>query len=236
MSRHAIILCGGKGTRLRPYTWVLPKPLMPLGDVPILELIVRQLSSEGFTSITLAVNHQAELIKAYFGDGSKWSVSITYSLETQPLSTMGPLTLIPDIPNDFLVMNGDILTDLSFSELLEYHLAHNAIFTISSFVREHVNDYGVLDVGSDGKLEQFREKPVTRFQVSMGVYVVNKAVVDIIPRNTFYGFDHLMIELIRRKTPATVRQHNGYWLDIGRPDDYQIAIDKFEKDKSIFVK
>ena len=122
MSKRAIILVGGKGNRLKPYTIVLPKPLMPIGDYPILEVVIRQLSKNGFDRITLAVNHQAEIIKAFFGDGSKWNVSIDYSLEDKPLSTMGPLKLIPDLPENFLVMNGDVLTNLDFSSFYEQHV------------------------------------------------------------------------------------------------------------------
>ena len=135
MKKHAVILAGGRGTRLRPYTLVLPKPLMPIGEYPILEVIVKQLVKHGFTSITMAVNHQADLIKAFFGDGSKWNIRISYSLENQPLGTMGPLKLMNDLPENFLVMNGDILTDLSFSKFYESHINSNKIFTISSFKR-----------------------------------------------------------------------------------------------------
>jgi NDP-sugar pyrophosphorylase family protein len=139
MSKRAIILAGGKGTRLRPYTVVLPKPLMPIGEYPILEVVIRQLINYGFDHITLAVNHQAELIKAFFGDGSKWNIKIDYSLEDQPLGTMGPLKLIKDLPKNFLVMNGDILTDLNFSEFYDNHSNNKELFTISSYTREQKN-------------------------------------------------------------------------------------------------
>ena len=141
MSKHAVILAGGKGTRLRPYTWVLPKPLMPIGEFPILEIIIKQLIQHGFSQITMAVNHQAELIKAFFGNGSKWGITINYSLEEIPLSTMGPLKLISDLPEDFLIMNGDVLTDLNFGSFYEFHKKNNNILTISSYRREHINDY-----------------------------------------------------------------------------------------------
>lgn len=236
MSKRAVILAGGKGTRLRPYTVVLPKPLMPLGDYPILEVIVRQLVDAGFDHITMTVNHQADLIKTFFGDGEKWGIKIDYSLEDKPLSTMGPLSLIDDLPENFLVMNGDILTDLDFSTLYKDHFSQSNIFTISSFVREHVNLYGVLETDVNHKLIDFREKPVTRFEVSMGIYMLNKAVLEFIPHNEPYGFDHLMLDLIKVGKNATVRRFNGYWLDIGRPDDYMIAIDEFEKNKGSFLK
>jgi hypothetical protein len=138
---RAVILAGGRGTRLRPYTVSLPKPLMPIVDHPILEIIIRQLARAGFEHVTLTVNYQAEIFRAYFGDGSKWRIRIDYSLETQPLSTMGPLRLIPDLPNDFLVMNGDVLTDLDFRAFLSEHTQGRRLFSISAAAREQRIDY-----------------------------------------------------------------------------------------------
>ena len=235
MSKRAVILAGGKGTRLRPYTWVLPKPLMPVGELPILEIIIKQLVQHGFDHITLAVNHQAELIKAFFGDGTKWNIIIDYSLEDKPLSTMGPLKLINDLPEDFLIMNGDVLTNLNFGELYYLHVQNKNIFTISSYKREHVIDYGVLETDENNLLCGFREKPKASFEVSMGIYIANKKILDIIPSGVLYGFDHLMLDLISQNNPATVKNHEGYWLDIGRPDDYHIAIEKFEEERSLFL-
>lgn len=235
MSRRAVILAGGKGTRLRPYTVVLPKPLMPIGEYPILEVIIRQLASAGFDHITLAVNHQAEIIKAFFQDGAKWGIKIDYSLEDKPLSTMAPLRLINDLPENFLVMNGDILTDLSFSELFEEHVSKNSIFTISSHLREQKIDYGVLETDVDGYLSGFREKPKSRYLVSMGVYMVSRRIMDFIPKGESYGFDNLMLDLIAAGQPAVVRKFDGYWLDIGRPDDYMQAIEEFEQMKPRFL-
>lgn len=235
MSRRAIILAGGKGTRLRPYTIVLPKPLMPIGESPILEVIVKQLVNHGFDHITMAVNHQAEIIQAFFGDGGKWGIMIDYSLEDKPLSTMGPLKLINNLPNDFLVMNGDVLTDLDYSDFYEFHVSGGHPFTVSSFEREQIIDYGVLDPDSQGMLCGFREKPRVRYEVSMGVYMANKRVLDFIPNGQPYGFDTMMLDLIAAKLPARIRRHEGYWLDIGRPDDYALAIDEFERMKVRFL-
>lgn len=235
MSKRAIILAGGKGTRLRPYTVVLPKPLMPIGEFPILEVIIRQLVQHGFDHVTMAVNHQAEIIKAFFQDGQKWGVKIDYSLEDRPLSTMAPLRLIPDLPENFLVMNGDILTDLSFSDLHEEHVSKNNIFTISSYVREQKIDYGVLQTDASGYLSGFTEKPKKQYLVSMGVYMASRRIMDFIPEGKAYGFDNLMLDLIQSKQPASVRKFNGYWLDIGRPDDYMQAIEEFEQMKSRFL-
>lgn len=235
-SKRAIILAGGKGTRLRPYTVVLPKPLMPIGDYPILEVIIRQLVYCGFTHITMAVNHQAELIQAFFGDGSKWGIKIDYSLEDKPLSTMAPLKLIKDLPENFLVMNGDILTDLDFGNFYKNHTSNKNIFTVCSYQREIKSEFGVLEVNDQHVLTGFKEKPITYYNVSMGIYMVSKNAVDYIPENTFYGFDHLMLDLINDNNNAKVEKFSGYWLDIGRPDDYMQAIEEFDKLKDKFLK
>ena len=233
--KRAVILAGGKGTRLRPYTVVLPKPLMPIGDYPILEVIVRQLAENGFDHITMAVNHQAELIQTFFGDGSKWGIKIDYSLEHKPLSTMAPLKLIKDLPDNFLVMNGDILTDLDYSYFYSSHVQNNNIFTISSYQREVRSEFGVLDLDAQNTLIGFKEKPVQKYDVSMGIYMVSKKALDYIPEDTFYGFDHLMLDLMEDKQEPKVKRFEGYWLDIGRPDDYEVAIDVFEKEKERFL-
>lgn len=228
MSKRAVILAGGKGTRLKPYTISLPKPLVPIGNMPILEIIIRKLAKAGFDHITITVNHMADIIRAFFGDGSKWGVLIDYSLEDKPLSTMGPLKLIKDLPENFLVMNGDVLTDLDFELFYNEHIANKHIFTVSAYKRDQKVDYGVLITGADSKLTGFVEKPVNSYQVSMGVYMANHKILDYIPENQFYGFDHLMLDLIKVQLPATVRIHDGYWLDIGRPDDYEKACEDIE--------
>jgi NDP-sugar pyrophosphorylase family protein len=235
MNKHAIILAGGKGTRLRPYTVVLPKPLMPIGDYPILEVIIKQLAKHGFASITLAVNHQSDIIKAFFGDGSKWGIKIDYSVELLPLGTMGPLKLIKNLPDNFLVMNGDILTDISFSEFFNKHVNNEALFSISSYNRNQLVDYGVLEVNKENLLSGFTEKPVNRYAVSMGIYMLNKEVLNYIPDNEAFGFDNLMLKLLYENKRVFVENFTGYWLDIGRPDDYLEAIEKFEIMKNKFL-
>ena len=235
MTKHAILLAGGKGTRLRPYTVVLPKPLMPIGEYPILEVVVRQLAWYGFKRITMAVNHQAELVKAFFNDGKKWDVSIDYTIEDTPLGTMGPLRLSDDLPEHFLVMNGDVLTDLDFAKFYDEHVTGNHIFTISSYCRQHVIDYGVLETDPSGQLVGFREKPDTEFEVSMGIYMASRDVLDFIPESRLYGFDDLMYDLIRAKKNVRVKNFKGFWLDIGRPDDYIQAIEQFENMKGNFI-
>jgi NDP-sugar pyrophosphorylase family protein len=235
MNRRAVILAGGMGTRMRPYTLVLPKPLMPIGEYPILEVVVRQLAAHDFDRVTIAVNHQAELIKAFFGDGSKWRLRIDYSLEHEPLGTMGPLRLIPDLPDHFLVMNGDVLTDLDFAGFHAEHTAANRLFTISSHQREQKVDYGVLSTDAHGTLQAFQEKPVTGYEVSMGIYMVSRRILSYIPSQGPFGFDDLMRELLATRTAVQVRRFNGYWLDIGRVDDYERAIGEFPGLKHRFL-
>lgn len=234
--KHAVILAGGLGTRLRPYTVVLPKPLMPIGPYPILEVVIRQLASSGFYRITLAVNHQAEIIKAYFNSGKKWGVKIDYSMETKPLGTMAPLKLIPNLPDNFLVMNGDVLTDLNFADFHTRHVDCKNIFTIATCQREMRSEFGVLELNGDDTLHGFREKPVVHYNVSMGIYMASRSILDLIPDDTAYGFDNLVLDMMTARKPLHVNRHNGYWLDIGRPDDYMTAIDMFEANSSMFLK
>jgi NDP-sugar pyrophosphorylase family protein len=235
MSRRAIILAGGRGTRLRPYTVVLPKPLMPIGEYPILEVIVRQLAGCGFDHITMAVNHQANLIKAFFGDGTAWGVTIDYSVESRSLSTIGPLRLIPDLPSTFLLLNGDVLTDLAFDEILANHTRSGALFTIAAVHRTQTIDYGVLETDGAHRLTGFREKPAVDYTVSMGVYGVTRTILSLVPPDEPYGFDHLMRDLLARGDHVGVHTHAGYWADIGRPDDYVSAIDEFERLKPVLL-
>jgi len=223
MCKRAIILAGGKGTRLRPYTIPLPKSLVPIGETPILEIIIMQLIRHGFEHITITINHLADIIRAFFGDGSKWGIKIDYSLEEKPLSTMGPLSLLADLPENFLIMNGDVLSDVDFGELYDFHIGKESIFTISSYVRKQKTDYGVLEIDLNDNLRGFKEKPVEQYDVSMGIYMANKKVLRYIPHNEFYGFDSLMPDLIKANNLPFIKRHNGYWFDIGRPDDYEQA-------------
>ena len=236
MSNRAVILAGGQGTRLRPYTVVFPKPLMPLGDYPILEVIVRQLALDGFDRITMAVNRQANLIKAFFGDGEQWSVRIDYSVESRPLSTIAPLCLIDDLPDTFLLMNGDVLTDLRFRGLYREHVGSGSVFTVAASRRTHTIDYGVLQTDAANALIGFEEKPSVRYLVSMGIYIVEKSVLSLVPPDRPYGFDHLMHALIARGDRVKVEPHEGFWLDLGRPDDYAQAVEEFERRKETILR
>jgi NDP-sugar pyrophosphorylase family protein len=226
---RAIILAGGKGTRLRPYTTLIPKPLVPLGGkYSILEIIILQLRTAGFTHITLAVNHLSHLIMAYFGDGSRLGVRLDYSLEEGELSTIGPLTLIDDLPESFLVMNGDILCDLDYRAFFDTHVATGSEISVSAFRRHVKIDFGVLRYDATGRLESFEEKPEYDFDVSMGIYCINRAVIEALPRGRKYGFDNLMLDSLASGRRVDIRPFAGYWLDIGRPDDYEYADANFD--------
>jgi NDP-sugar pyrophosphorylase family protein len=229
LMRTAVILAGGLGSRLRPYTVVLPKPLMPIGEMPILEAILRQLKAHDFSHAILAVNHQSKLIKAFFEAGEEIGLKISYSLEPKALGTMGPLRLIENLPENFIIMNGDVLTDLNFSEFYSKHERNKELFTISAAQREHIVDYGVLERASDGTLSGFREKPRSTYLVSMGVYAMNRAAVEWVPDDQPFGFDQLMLALIAAGKKVRVEPHQGYWLDIGRPDDYHTAVADWPK-------
>jgi len=227
---RAIILAGGKGTRLRPYTTLIPKPLVPLGgEYSILEIIIMQLAKSGFTHITLAVNHLSHLIMAYFGDGSRLGVKLDYSLEEGELSTIGPLTLIDDLPEDFLVMNGDILCDLNYQKFFNTHVESGSRISVSAYRRQVMIDFGVLRYDESGHLDEFQEKPQYDFDVSMGIYCINRSVIETLSRGTKYGFDNLMIDGLENKQQIDIRPFSGYWLDIGRPDDYEYADENFKE-------
>jgi len=226
---RAIILAGGKGTRLRPYTTTIPKPLVPVGDMSIMEIVIRQLKLSGFDHITVAVNHQANLIRAFFEDGKRWGISIDYSMEDKPLSTMGPLQLIDDLPDYFLVMNGDILTDINYAGFYEAHIESGAIGTIATYQRDVKIDFGVLQYeGVQHRINGFVEKPVEHFNVSMGITMLSREIMRYIPAGIPFGFDDLMLKLIAEQQDVRAYPFNGYWLDIGRPDDYDRANQEYE--------
>jgi len=230
---RAIILAGGKGTRLKPYTYSLPKPLMPIGgEMPILEIILKQLIKNGFNYITIAVNYMAKIIQAFFGDGSDWGTKINYSLEEKSLSTIGPLTLIVDLPENFLVMNGDILTDLNYKKFFEWHIENKNDISVAIFKRTSIIDFGVLKYNENQEIFEFKEKPLYTFNVSMGIYILNKKVIDNLPKNKAYGFDQLMINSINQKLKIKAYPHDSYWLDIGRSDDYHKANKDYKKNKN----
>jgi NDP-sugar pyrophosphorylase family protein len=232
---RAVILAGGKGKRLAPYTTVFPKPLMPIGDMPILEVVLRQLKHHGCDDVTLAVGHLPELLMAFFGDGSKWGMTVRYSREEQPLGTAGPLALISGLHETFLVMNGDVLCDINYSELVAYHKRQGAMATVASYVRTVHIDFGVLETDAEQFITEYREKPSLTYQVSMGIYVFEPEVLRYIEPGRYFDFPDLVKLLIGKGHKVAAYPFSGYWLDIGRPDDYERAVNEFEQQKHLFL-
>lgn len=231
----AVILAGGRGRRLAPYTAILPKPLMPIDDMPILEVVVRQLQHAGIRDITLAVGYLASLLEAYFGDGSKWGVRISYSREESPLGTAGPLTLVSGLERTFLVMNGDLLTTLDYTAMVRFHREHGAVATVGLFDKEVKIDLGVIETDDDHHITGYVEKPTLHYQVSMGVYVMEPAVLRYIPAGQKFDLPDLVRALIADGLPVIGYHFNGYWLDIGRQEDYAQAVELFQRERARFL-
>jgi NDP-mannose synthase len=233
---QAIVLAGGKGKRLRPYTTIFPKPLMPINETPILEIIIKQLKYYGVDEITLAVGYLKELLQAYFNEGQKWNIKINYSFEEKPLGTAAPIRLINCLDENFLVMNGDVLTTLDFKEFYDFHINSNSICTIAMYSKPVKIDLGVLEHNEDNELVDYIEKPTLNYKVSMGVYAFNHRVLDFIPNNEYFDFPDLIQLLIKKKEKVMGYNFDGHWLDIGRNEDYQNAIDIFNDHEKLFLK
>ena len=228
MQRSAVILAGGKGSRLAPYTAVLPKPLLPVGHRAILEILVEQLRRSGFGELTFAVGYLAHLIEAVFGDGTQHGVSITYHRETQPLGTAGPLATMPGLTDTYLAMNGDVLTALDYEALFAAHKRSGNLLTIATHRRVVRADYGVIDLGPEGDDQMraivgYREKPEMEYPVSMGVYVLEPSVQSYIPVDEPFDIPDLVHRLLGAGEPVGSYVCDDYWLDIGRHDDYERA-------------
>jgi NDP-sugar pyrophosphorylase family protein len=231
----AIILAGGKGTRLAPYTTILPKPLLPMGNVPILEIVLRQLAYYGFQEIKLAVGYLAELIMAYCGDGSKYGVRLHYSREVEPLGTAGPITLVPDLNDTFLVMNGDLLTSLDYGAMLRYHQRRGAIATLATHQRDVKVELGVIECDDDDWVTDYIEKPTLHYYASMGIYIFEPSILKYIPSNQHFDLPELVLRLSDNGTKVNRYLHKGHWFDIGRYEDYQEAVLEFEKHRELFL-
>jgi NDP-sugar pyrophosphorylase family protein len=203
--------------------------------MPILELLIRQLSSCGVERVTLAVGHLAALIMAYFGDGRRFGSEIEYSLEEKPLGTAGPLSRVHGLEETFLVMNGDLLTDLDFSTMIAGHRSAGAIATVGLCSREVQIDLGVVETDSESIVRAYIEKPMHRYDVSMGVYVLEPGVLRHIPVNERFDLPALVQALMAADERVHGYRHKGYWLDIGRPDDYQRAQDDFPRMRAALI-
>jgi NDP-mannose synthase len=227
---RAVILAGGKGTRLGPFTTILPKPLLPIGDRAILELLLEQLRVHGFTRLTLAVGYLSHLIEAVFGDGSSYGVSIDYHYEDEPLGTAGALAGVRGLDEPFLMLNGDIITTLDFAELIALHVAGDCALTIATQVRRATVDFGVLqleEVNGDGPLQNvawYLEKPSSEHAVSMGVYAINPRLLPLIEPGAYLDFPDLVLKALAAGERVASYRYDGLWLDIGRHEDYERAI------------
>jgi NDP-sugar pyrophosphorylase family protein len=231
----AVILAGGKGSRLAPYTKVIPKPLMPIGDMPILEVLLNQIKRAGVDEVILSVGHMASLLRAFFQNGQHLGMHIRYSYENFPLGTAGPLALVEGLDETFLVMNGDVLTTLNFGELTKCHRESKALVTIAMYNREVKIDLGVLKLNDKNEVTGYLEKPTYNYQVSMGVYVFEPEVLKYIPKEQYFDFPSLILRLIESGERVVGFPFGGYWQDLGRPDDYEHAILDFETMRNQFL-
>ena len=231
---RAVVLAGGRGTRLAPFTSVLPKPLMPIGDRSILELVVERLESCGIVDITLCVGYLSHLIRAVFDSRENSKVNISYVFEQRALGTAGPLRLVDGLDDTFVVMNGDVLTDLDYADLIAYHRSHQNVVTVATHARSIKIDYGVLQFEGDSngnghvngqRITGYLEKPEYTSAVSMGIYVFEPSVLDYIAQDEPSDFPDLVQTLLRAGQPIGAYPHDGMWFDIGRQDDYAQAVD-----------
>lgn len=231
----AVILAGGRGTRLEPYTTVLPKPLMPIGDLPVLEILIRRLKAHGICEITLSVGYLAELIQAFCRDGSRWGVTFHYSYEEEPLGTAGPLGLLPRSTEPLLVLNGDLLTDLDFTQFIEHHLSRDTAATIGVYEHRVRLELGIIESSLEGEVRNYIEKPEYTFRVSMGAYILESRALDLIPAHQRLDLPQLIQRLVSAGEPVGTFHHRGYWVDIGKIEDYRKALDDFPAMKDRFL-
>lgn len=233
----AVVLAGGKGARLAPYTRVFPKPMMPIGDKAILEVLLLQMRRAGVDEVILTVGHLAGLMRAFFQDGSQLGLKIRYSIEKQPLGTAGPLSLIgtSDLADTFLVSNGDVLTTLDIADLIKFHKSTGAIATIATHERSVHIDLGVIQTNGDHTIKGYIEKPDIDYLVSMGLYIFEPAVLNYIPMGKYLDFPDLVKKMIAAGERVAAYPFSGYWQDLGRPDDYEQANIDFEHMRSQFL-
>jgi NDP-mannose synthase len=234
---QAVIMAGGKGSRLHPYSALLPKPLMPLGDMPVLELLLRQMRRAGVTDVILAINHLGHLIQTFFGDGSRYGLSIRYTNEDQPLGTAGALgNIIEYLNKTFIVSNGDLLTTMDLVAMARQHLETECDASIGVFERENKIDFGLIEFDSERRLCAYREKPTSKYYVSMGIYILQRdAVLPCITTGEYLDMPALLLKM--RAAQADIRCYHDdcMWLDIGRPDDFALAQTMFERDRALFL-
>lgn len=233
---RAVILAGGRGTRLAPYTYVLPKPMMPIGDKAILEILLRQMKRAGINHVVLTVGHLAGLMRAFFQDGQQYDLDITYSYEATPLGTAGPLALVPNLDKTFMVSNGDVLTLLDFNDFINFHHEQGGICSIAMHKHKVHIDLGVVEQNNgDYVITGYVEKPTLDYRVSMGVYIFEPRVLDYIPKNEYLDFPDLVKTLLANGERVMGYPFNGYWRDLGNPEDYTQACLDFDQMRSQFL-
>ncbi|HOG57879.1 MAG TPA: sugar phosphate nucleotidyltransferase [Anaerolineaceae bacterium] len=233
---RAVILAGGRGTRLAPYTYVLPKPMMPIGDKAILEILLRQMKRAGINHVVLTVGHLAGLMRAFFQDGQQYDLDITYSYEATPLGTAGPLALVPNLDKTFMVSNGDVLTLLDFNDFINFHHEQGGICSIAMHKHKVHIDLGVVEQNNgDYVITGYVEKPTLDYRVSMGVYIFEPRVLDYIPKNEYLDFPDLVKTLLANGERVIGYPFNGYWRDLGNPGDYTQACLDFDQMRSLFL-
>jgi NDP-sugar pyrophosphorylase family protein len=219
----AVIQAGGQGTRLRPFTLVLPKPLMPVGDLPVIEMLLKWLRRNDIDQAFITTGHLGHLLRAVCGDGRQWGMNIVYSEEPEPLGTVGALHLIAEhLDQTFLMLNGDLVTDLDLRAFGAHHRNHGGPLTVAVTEKIVKVDLGVIQ-SSNGRIHSFEEKPALKFKVSMGVYCMEPSILKLIPKGVPFGFDNLMHAMLARDLPVHTYEHNGMWMDIGRPEDFRRA-------------
>jgi NDP-mannose synthase len=233
---RAVILAGGRGSRLRPFTVVIPKPLVPIGEMPILEILIRQLKGQGFDWITLSVGYLSTLIEAYCGDGSRWDIQLDYVREAEPLGTAGFLGIVDDLGEDrLLVVNGDTLTDLDMGQVYREHDPIDGA-TICSNRRSSTVEFGVLDSDDSGRLLSYTEKPSMHFEVSMGVNVLSAwAIKAFVEQSVALDMPDLLRRIQEADGIVRVRHTDAYWLDMGRMSDLETAVEVFSADPGRFL-
>jgi NDP-sugar pyrophosphorylase family protein len=231
----AVVLAGGKGARLAPYTRIIPKPMMPVGDKAILEIMLIQMKRAGINEVVLTVGHLAGLMRAFFQDGSHLGLKINYSHEEKPLGTAGPLALIDGLTDTFMVTNGDVLTTLDIRKLLEFHQQHQGIATIATHQRKVHIDLGVINTDGDHQIVSYTEKPTLDYLVSMGMYVFEPEALVFIPKGNYLDFPDLVKLLIGAGKKVVAYPFDGYWQDLGRPDDYEQASIDFDSMRTQFL-
>ena len=232
----AVILAGGQGTRLKPFTITIPKPLLPVGDQPILEILIQQLTAAGVKRIVLTLGHMAPLFKAYIGNGTYRDIAIDWLIEDEPLGTAGPLRLIKDLDENFVVLNGDLLTTLNYDDFFDFHLRRKAWGSIAVHKRQVHIDYGVITTTADGQLNEYQEKPTLSYSVSMGINALSRKALEFIPKSGRFDMPDLMRALHQAGQTVLCYETDCYWQDIGRFDDYEQASVDFVQNPARFLR